>query len=122
MVVRSVQRRWQSLSLSAEEHHQVRNAPVINVGVGPVAISARRGPFVGVGAPVRQHVIVNLLLQIEAHRSICSDHFVRTHARRRGNISVWVRNSNIGWVVPDHVVRAFDRRRNKRAKEFFFSL
>jgi len=112
----------QALSPVAEEDHQVYDAPMIDVGVGSVSIPRSGSPVVRIGVAVRQHVLVDLFLQINPYRAIGADHLVRANAGCGRHISSRIGNADVGGIVSNGVPRAFDRRQDQRAKELFLGL
>jgi hypothetical protein len=53
-----------------------------------------------------QHVLVNLLLQIDPDGAVRANDFVSTYTGICRNVAVWVWNSDVGRVIPNGTVRA----------------
>ncbi len=96
----------QRFSLAAEEDHQVWHSPMIDVCV---RMRSKPSPSPRVGGKVLLHVLVNFFLQIDAHRAIGANHFIRAYAGIWRNISTRIRNADVRGVIAHYVVRSLLR-------------
>ena len=64
---------------------------------------------VRVGRKVLNHVLVNLLLEINAERPVGPDDLIGAHTCMLRNVSIRVWHSHIRAIVADGMVRSFDR-------------
>ena len=64
--------------------------------------------FVRIGREILQHVLVNLFLEIDAHRAIRPNDLIGAYACVGRNVSARVWNSDVGGNVAHGVMRALD--------------
>jgi hypothetical protein len=105
----------QRLSFATEENHEIRHAPVIDVRIW---VSEQPASLVWIQREVLQHIFVDFLLQIDAHRSLAPDDLVRADACVGGDVSIRVWNSDVDGNVADGVMRALDGSNNQPAQKF----
>ena len=110
-VVSDIGGRGEIFSLSTEEHHQVSNAPMIDVGVGMEELPSK---VIRVTPEIGLHVLVNFFLQIDADGAINSNDLVVANTGVCGHVAVGIRDTNGGRLVPHRVVGAF----NGSSREF----
>jgi hypothetical protein len=104
----------QGFPLALEEHHQIRNATVVDIRVG---MRQRPAPLVGVRRGVLQHVFVDLFLQIDAHGAVTPNNFIRGNAGVGRNVPAGIRDSNIGRNIADRVMGALHGGGNQAPRE-----
>jgi hypothetical protein len=104
----------QGFTLAPEKYHQIRNAAVIDIAIGfpqtPLLLS-------WVCREILHHILMHLLLQIDAQRPIRTDHLVSTNARVRWNIAPWIRDAHIRRVVAYIVIRPLGGSANQAPKK-----
>ena len=61
--------------MAPEKHFQVRQAPVVDIGVGPFESPPFRIP-----RPGRTHVVMDALLQVDPELALVADHDIGAHA------------------------------------------
>ncbi len=102
------------LAVPAEKDHQIRNAAMIDVGIGRgICCAVGVIPFAGIGGEMRGHILVNFFLQVDPDSSVGSDDLVGANASAGGNVATGVGNAHIGGIVPNDVVGALDGGRDE---------
>ena len=105
---------WKRFSFAAEKNRQIGNATMVNIGIRMCLFPSA---VVTIGAPVMHDVLVNFLLQIDSHRPIGTNNFIRANARIGRDISAWIGNSDVRGIVAYVMRGSFDRGDDQFLKE-----
>ena len=88
---------------------------MIDIGVG---VRKQPSALIRIRRKIVQHILMNFLLQIDAHRPVGQDDLVRADACVGGDVSSRVWNSDVGGNVADRVMRALDGSNNQPTQKF----
>lgn len=86
----------EGLAVAGEEGLEVRDAAVVDVRIRPF-----QAPEFGVEAEMGLHVLVDLLLQVDAEGSVGADDDIGADAQFNGNVSTRIADLHIGRVIAD---------------------
>ena len=67
---------------------------------------------------VLHHILVNFFLQVNTHSTVRANDFVGANTGPCGDVSTWVRDTNISRVITYRVVCALDCRGSQLLKKF----
>jgi len=76
---------------------------VVDVGVGVI-----EAPVRAIRGEILLHVFVDFFLEVDAERAVGADDFVRADARVGGDVTVGIRDADVGGIVADDVIGAFN--------------